>query len=382
MIRRVGPGGIPRFMTAAARAARADHRYGTFLSLVRFACALAAAWSAAVAAASLGLIDEKTFYGILLAVSSSWPFFVLVPRAPGAARAAVRSIDDHALVETAVFGGVGPAKALVERAADALVAARPPERRTMRACLRERGIPRGTKAFLFAALAAIALAQTVSFLSLQKLSFGFASPDIEEGLRGANRSDSRFGSVRRAETDTLAPEDDGTAPEGSGPGRGGRADKRFPEDESVEGAQGATGVPRSDPSSGRDNGDDAAISDGDAQRASGESSSGGDGLAGEDRVGRKGSGEGAESKKAGWEGSGQSLLSDPMMDYRSYLDRIAVERGVSRQAAGEGTASKELEGFVERLFSSYRIEVAVDPIDDPTLEALRSAWRRAKDGFR
>ncbi len=376
---------MPSFVSAAARAARLDRRRRLFLRSLAFACFALITWSVALALGPLGLLDERSFYGIVVAILSSWPVFLFAPSPRGSFRDAIRAIDDHALAETALFGRSGPAAPLVKAAAERRFAAKRPDELDF-APFRWRDFPKSLRRAIGAAGLLFFVSQAVVILLTHSVSFGFTrSSAVAAAATPGGREDLRFGETPGTERELL--DEDGQTPPGAAPRAetGGRNERRADEDdEALDLPSGGNSAKTGGPS-GDAGGDDEAKAAGrerDEDERAGFSPSDGEEKPDDARVGKKGEGSGAESRNAGYEGAGSGLVADPMRDYRSYLDKIAVERGLMKEAAGEGTAWRDPEAFVARLYSSYAANVAIDAVDDATLESLRSAWRAIKERYR
>lgn len=352
-------------------AARAEFRRRLVRRAYLTAGMVAAVWGAASLTAALWDYGAIAYYAILLSVASlAWPILAWPPSGEPFA-AMIRAIDTGASIESYL-------SARNRGGNDALRAAALATLRTADARFREGegegGGDRPRRAFshrLPAALLALGLAlfiaaQAVSLRAGMGYGLGYpdrsalVTPQAEEReaeasgfVEGARRAEAPGGGDSKEVI--AAPRAGSVTAEEAAP---------LPE------RQGAISRLSRDPGGGDEQRPEAAASR-TAEAADSQGAGGGqrasEGLP-ESREPREGVGP------AGYEGTGRSLIQDPLGDYRSRIERILTERGGLERALGELSSPALAQAALEAYYGSFERRIRAEPAVDIGMQALREAW--------
>lgn len=331
----------------------------------------AAVWGAASLTAALWDYGATAYYAILLSVASlAWPILAWPPSGEPFA-AMMRAIDTGSSIESYLSArNRGGNEAL--RAA-ALATLRTADVRAWDRA-REGGDDRSARAFLRRAPTASLALGLALFIAAQAVSlragmgYGLGYPD--RSALAAPRAEERDGNgsgfvegARRPEAPGGGDSDEVVA----APRAGGAATeeaKPLPE------RRGAVSRLGRDPGGGDERPPEAAESRA-AEAVAGQGADGGprtsEGLP-ESREPREGVGP------AGYEGTGRSLVQDPLGDYRSRIERILTERGGLERALGELSSPALAQAALEAYYGSFEGRIRAEPAVDIGMQALREAW--------
>ena len=362
-------------------------------------------WTIAVLAASqlgaaaglLGLISKPSYDAFLIVILSTFPLALFYPPDPRSGLRALRSVDDRAVLESALAAtGEEASEPLLRSRGEALASG------SDRNLPRPPGLSRGDRRFLAAAAAVIIAVQTVSLLIVGRPVLGYVpapsrSGRAEEGSESFARLDLP-GQDRKEPFDRDRDQEE--APEKTVSGGLDRMERQ------AEFAD-LHGLLRTDsPGSPGESAGEEERPEGLGRPDSPLSEETREGTAGggTDRAGRTaGAGtESAESGKpgeagqapgpqgreqsrspgSGWSDSPGDLGRNAMKDYRAEFEKIYTERTSSAVTAGTELSLEDLETALDRYFNSFRLRVGVDPDEDPLASSLRAAWLRLRGGLK
>lgn len=366
--RRGGRNEVLALVDAAARAAfirRLGRRAYLAVGLT------AAVWGAASLTAAIWDYGATAYYAILLSVAGlAWPILSWPPSGEPFA-AMIRAIDAGASLESYLSARNRGRNEALKAAALATV-------RTADFSIAERagagggsGSARPLTRRLPTALSALGLAlfvaaQAVSLRAGMGYGLGYPDRSALVAARADERDAQADGAAARARRAEAA--EDGRSGEAvAAPRAAGR------------GAEGVAPLPKRrgagsrlgrDPGGGNERPPEAA-EERTAEAVAGRGAGGGrkasEGLP-ESREPREGVGP------AGYEGTGRSLVQDPLSDYRARIERMLTERGGLERALGELSSPALAQAALEAYYGSFERRIRTEPAVEIGAQALREAW--------
>lgn len=331
----------------------------------------ASVWGAASLTAALWDYGATAYYAVLLSVAGlAWPILAWPPSGEPFA-AMMRAIDTGASIESYLSarnrGGNDALRAAALatlRTADLRAWDRAREGgddRFVRALLR-----RAPTASLALGLALFVAAQAVSLREGMGYGLGYPDRSALVAPRAEERDAKASGFVEGARRPE-APEGGASGGVVAAPRAGsGVAEEATPLPE----RRGAVSRLGRDPGGGNERPPEAAESRA-AEAVAGRGVDGGpmasQGLP-ESREPREGVGP------AGYEGTGRSLIQDPLGDYRSRIERILTERGGLERTLGELSSPALAQAALEAYYGSFERRIRAEPAVDIGMQALHEAW--------
>jgi hypothetical protein len=361
--------------------ALADIRRMLLTRLALWSATAVLLWSLAILTATVTALRVETFHAILMGTASLLPAFLMFPVHRSAGEDAIRRIDAHSSVEAWLGYAGGPAQeSLNTHAFETLLLG----------SLERWSLPRMPRSSRMA-IAVLTLAALLSFAAAQVIAVragyglilaypekpqparnsmtreplydttaaiavpGSPIPEAEDALRDASRQAQQKPGRRNGSSLIRDPLAD------PGIEAGGNRENADASAETGKPAKGDSGAGQAEP-----------------RRAAAGQPPGASGQAADaDKRGTGASDPTAAARAPGYEGSGRSLASSPIVEYRARFERQFTDATGKETVLGDAPGPAALSKAIAAYYESFDLKVVVSDAVDPAIATMQDGWRRA-----